>query len=46
VTKSRRITSTGEIRNENKILDEKSEGKRALESPKYRWEDNIKIYFR
>jgi hypothetical protein len=34
----------GEMRNMFKILVGKSEGKRPLERPRHRWEDNIKIY--
>jgi hypothetical protein len=40
---SRRIRWAGEIRNTYKILILKLEGKRPLETPRYKWEDSIKI---
>jgi hypothetical protein len=38
--------SMGKIKNAYKILVGSPEGKRALERPRRRWEDNIKIYLR
>jgi hypothetical protein len=34
----------GKVRNAYKILVGKSEGKRQLGTPRYRWVDNIKMY--
>jgi hypothetical protein len=36
----------GEKRNAYRILVGKPEGKRPLGRPRYRWENNIKIYLR
>jgi hypothetical protein len=49
--KSRRIwaghvASTREMRNAYKILVGRPEGKRLLERPKNKWENNIKMDFR
>jgi hypothetical protein len=50
VIKSRRkewaghVASMGEPRNVNKIYTGKSEGKRLLQRPRRRWNDNIKTY--
>jgi hypothetical protein len=33
------------MRNANKILVGKSDGKRSLGRPRHRWEDNIKIKY-
>jgi hypothetical protein len=38
------VTSEAEKENSDMILVWKAEGKRALERPKNRWENNIKIY--
>jgi hypothetical protein len=37
----RHVTCMGAIRNAYKILVTKSEGKRLLRKPRYRWEDNV-----
>jgi len=37
---------TGEMINAYKIVVGKSEAKRPLRSPRRRWEDNIRVYFR
>jgi hypothetical protein len=50
--KSRRIrwvghvTCTGEMRNPYKMLFGKPEGKRTIERPRRKWEDNIKMDIR
>jgi hypothetical protein len=49
VIKSRRIgwaghvACMGEMRNANKILARQREGKRPLQRPRCRWEDNIRM---
>ena len=49
VIKSRRmrwagnIARVGESRGAYRVLVEKPEGKRPLEKPRHRWEDNIKM---
>jgi hypothetical protein len=40
------VSCMGEIRYAYKILVRKSEGKRPLGRPRYRWEDNIKMNLR
>jgi len=40
------VARMGVIRNAYKILVGKPEGKRPLERPSLRWEDNIKMYLR
>ena len=51
VIKSRRLRWAGHIarieegRDVHKVLVGKPEGKRPLERPRRRWEDNIKMYF-
>jgi hypothetical protein len=40
------VEDMGEMRNVNKILVGKSEGKRPLRKPKYRWEYIIRLNLR
>jgi hypothetical protein len=40
------VACMGKKRNAYRILVEKREGKRRVEGPRPRWEDNIKIDFR
>jgi hypothetical protein len=42
----RACSMSGEKRDANRILVGKPEGKRLLGRPRFRWVDNIKIYFR
>jgi hypothetical protein len=40
------VARMGNLRNAYEILNGKPEGKRTLERPGHRWEDNIEIYLR
>ena len=42
---ARQEARTGESRGFYRVLVEKPEGKRPLEWPRYRWEDNSKMEF-
>jgi len=42
----RHVACMGEIRNANKLLVEKSEGKKPLGRPRHRWKDNIRLDLR
>jgi hypothetical protein len=42
----RECSTNGEMKNAYRILDEKPEVNRPLGRPRYKWEDNIKMYLK